>query len=381
VDDASDVTYTTTMNIGGRDISVLIDTGSSDLWATGQIPNSTPTNFTADVTYAQGDAGGYISIAPVQFAGYTIPDQAYINVTSGDPPSVDGLIGLGPYMGSTIRTTVGSPSADPVLNRIFAQNTSTPNFLSFILGRSSGPSQPFSGELTVGEVIQGFEKISGEVKNEVQVLPTSDSGDQHWALSLDTFTGPDGKAIPYTTTVPNESKPVAVLDSGFSLPQIPGNISDAIYGRVQGAQWLTTSPVGPVWQIPCEQELNISVTIGGKVYPIHPLDVSLEITINPDIPNICVGAFQPSTIGFSNAAQIFDMVLGMSFLRNTYTLINFGDFVDVNSSVTADPYIQLLSLTDPGQAHQDFVSTRLNNVDTTSDSQFALLPASSQQSS
>lgn len=40
-----------------------------------------------------------------------------------------------------------------------------------------------------------------------------------------------------------------------------------------------------------------------------------------------------------------------------------------------------LQLTDPGQAHQDFVSTRLNNVDTTSDPQYALLPASEQQSS
>lgn len=53
--------------------------------------------------------------------------------------------------------------------------------------------------------------------------------------------------------------------------QVPRSVSDAIYGRVQGAEWNTANQL---WTIPCTQLLNISFMIGGQNYPIHPLDVS-----------------------------------------------------------------------------------------------------------
>jgi len=58
------------------------------------------------------------------------------------------------------------------------------------------------------------------------------------------------------------------------------------------------------------------------------------------------------------------MILGMTFLRNAYLLVNYGDFVD-GTATKAQPYVQLLSVTDPAAAHQDFVQTRLGGVDTT----------------
>lgn len=61
-------------------------------------------------------------------------------------------------------------------------------------------------------------------------------------------------------------------------------------------------------------------------------------------------------------------------MRNAYMLINFGDFVDGSSSKTADPYIQLLPLTDLSEAHADFVNVRLMGNDNTGN--FQLLPAS-----
>jgi hypothetical protein len=45
-----------------------------------------------------------------------------------------------------------------------------------------------------------------------------------------------------------------------------------------------------------------------------------------------------------------------------YLLINCGDFVDGSVDTTADPYVQLLSITDPVAAHADFVNTRLNHT-------------------
>lgn len=50
-------------------------------------------------------------------------------------------------------------------------------------------------------------------------------------------------------------------------------------------------------------------------------------------------------------------------VRNAYILINFGDFVDGALAKVGDPYIQLLSITEMTEAHNDFVQVRLGGVD------------------
>lgn len=61
-------------------------------------------------------------------------------------------------------------------------------------------------------------------------------------------------------------------------------------------------------------------------------------------------------------------------LTHCQQLINYGDFVDGTSS-TADPFIQLLSLTnDTAETHSDFVNVRMGGKDTTD---WSLLPPSS----
>ena len=46
-------------------------------------------------------------------------------------------------------------------------------------------------------------------------------------------------------------------------------------------------------------------------------------------------------------------------VRNVYTLIDFGDFVEGATTQKADPYIQLLSTADdPAEAHSDFLRVR-----------------------
>jgi hypothetical protein len=74
------------------------------------------------------------------------------------------------------------------------------------------------------------------------------------------------------------------------------------------------------------------------------------------------------------------MILGMSFLRNTYTLLDYGDWVKSNKD-RGDPYVQLLSVTDAAQAKSDFVQVRLGGVDTTSDDKWQLLPPEQMQHS
>ena len=55
-------------------------------------------------------------------------------------------------------------------------------------------------------------------------------------------------------------------------------------------------------------------------------------------------------------------------VRNAYTYINFGDFVDGSTSTTSDPYVQLLATTnDTAEAHTDFLRVRGNSPWTPSD--------------
>lgn len=60
-------------------------------------------------------------------------------------------------------------------------------------------------------------------------------------------------------------------------------------------------------------------------------------------------------------------------VRNTYSLLDWGDFVDETSAARGDPYVQLLSVTKPDDAHKDFVQLRLNGIDTSGDAAHKLL--------
>jgi len=172
---------------------------------------------------------------------------------------------------------------------------------------------------------------------------------------------------------------VAVFDTGFTFPQVPRPVSDAIYGCVQGAEYDTKNQL---WLVPCDQLLNISFNFGGQNYPIHPLDtVSADFNMTSSTgKSMCVGTFQPITSAFSLLGS-YDLILGMGFLRNTYTLLDYGNFIEDTSHDTGSPYVQLLSVTNVNDAHTDFIKVRLNGKDNTSDPSKALLPSGQCQSS
>ena len=187
----------------------------------------------------------------------------------------EGLIGLGPNTGSVILDKLDNDSGNSVLNRIFSQNTTSSNYLSIMLDRKSRVNQTFTGQLTISETVSGYEKILDMPKLQVNEVHKLTDEDQHWQTITDQFgvIGPDGQPIKVKSIVPSapKNKLVAVFDSGYTLPQVPRAMSDAIYGRVQGAEY--NEQLGS-WIVPCAQYLNISFMFGGNEYPIHPLDVS-----------------------------------------------------------------------------------------------------------
>jgi hypothetical protein len=227
LNNTADIAYYTNLTLGGQTFSALIDTGSADLWVIDTVPDAQDAGFTASVTYARGAVEGPVQFAPLKFAGQRVPNQAFIAaLPTADNPPGGALIGLGPSFGSNVRlASNGNPNADPVLDRIFRQNRTTPNFLSVLLGRSDDPTDLFPGDITVGEILPGYEAISSQPQLPVSMVPINDFGDQHFQILLDRdgIIGPNG-VISVTSLVsntPDTQRATAILDTGFTIPQVP----------------------------------------------------------------------------------------------------------------------------------------------------------------
>lgn len=216
---------------------------------------------------------------------YSIPTYSLNTVLVTDTSSFstnihtegyDGLIGLGPNSGSLIYKKLSGNSGNTAINQIFQQNSSSDNYITLMLSRKGDPASQITGQFTISSIVPGFENITTQPQVPVEEVYELTDEDQHWQLLTDKnvgIMGPDGQPIQYSSIVPKapSGQLVAVLDSGFTLPQVPRSVSDAIYGRVQGAEWSTSSQA---WLVPCGQLINVTFNFGGISYPVHPLDVS-----------------------------------------------------------------------------------------------------------
>ncbi|KAG5644773.1 hypothetical protein DXG03_007681 [Asterophora parasitica] len=364
--------YIGNVTLGGVNVRVLLDTGSSDLWVAFPQAQGQSTDLGKSVTLAYAVGQAAVLVEDTSTFSTDIHSQGY-----------DGLFGLGPNKGSVIRKKMDKNIGDTTLTHIFQQqNNPSDSYITFLLDRKSDPSATFKGQLTISELASGFENITSTPKLDVDKVNRLLSSDQHWQAITDKnngIIGPDGNAISVKSIVPGapDHTYVAVFDSGFTFSQVPRDVSDAIYGRVQGAVY---DEQNDIWTVPCGQYINISIQFGGNTFPVHPLDTVDDNFGWKDAQGnrVCIGAFQPITSAFSLLGH-YDMILGMSFLRNSYTLLNFGSWAPGKSG--EHPYIQLSSVTDVAQARQDFIKVRLGGVDTINDDKWALLPPDQMQHS
>ena len=204
-------------------------------------------------------------------------------------------MGLGPNTGYLVRKKIDGDNfeGDAVLDRIFQLNSTSQNYITFILDRKNDPgSSNITGQFTVSSLISGYENITNQPQLSIVTVPGLTDRDQHWQMytDVDGIIGPDGEPIEHDSIVSKapDGKLVAVVDSGFTLPQVPRQVADAIYGRVQGAEWKSD---WNAWTIPCTQMLNISFKFGGNTYPIHPLDTSSSEfdVVNANGETVCLG--------------------------------------------------------------------------------------------
>ena len=105
--------------------------------------------------------------------------------------------------------------------------------------------------------------------------------------------------------------------------------------------------------------------------PLHPLDLTAEPP-QGNSAQFCTGLIQSADAQLSDPSSKADIVLGVPFMRNVYTVMaysvpnNDGSFIAVNNSdgglpQKITPMLGLMSLTDPTKALQEFHNVRVLN--------------------
>ncbi|KAJ6567113.1 aspartic peptidase domain-containing protein [Mycena capillaripes] len=365
--------YTVNLTVAGTTVNVMLDTGSTDAWVApiGGISGSfNDTGAVALIAYGDGSnfVNGSVGLATVEIAGFTILNQAFINVTnsvgeeSDQSSGIFGLVGLGfDGPGGSIPSSLtaagfnGTDVGKSVLSSIYAQNPDKGQFFSFSLSRVGDVADTADASL----VISGFDDKYATVQS-APLLPQFPANSGAWSVLTEGISV-GGAAIPWTsfsTDVPN-GQTIVLFDTGTTNFLVPAELRDAIYSAVPGAVLAKNSSIPnlkfsedeDVWVVPCNTAVNMTTKFAGQDFPIHPLDITdMSFLVGPDGKNytVCTGSI---TNGGSILGGGLDALYGDSFLRNVYSVFSFGND-------TTTPHVQLLADTVTDQAAADFATVR-----------------------
>ncbi|TFK20994.1 acid protease [Coprinopsis marcescibilis] len=366
VGNVEDVRYTTNITLNGKNFVVALDTGSTDLWVHPVLEDLGDVNGTGiplDLRYGDGSYGvrGNISFAPLEIGEHSVPSQAFLAVQTGNIRGIrdiglDGLLGFGfdASYASPINLAIkqvqgqNSTSGQSVLRNIFSQDPILPNFVAFDLARTDDLEEIIGGSLSIGEYDQRWKEVQDAPK-----IPQYPKRAVRWTALLEGVTV-DGVDLTLESTLPGVpgGSLLALLDTGDPTAVLPLKIRDDIYSRIPGAVRLTTEDGYELWILPCNTTTSVAFTFGGQSFAMHPLDLSAfsrPINLGGSEYTACIGTIAGG--GEYWAGNDLEVSLGDVFLRNVYSVFHFGD-------EGGEPYIQLLSQTDPEKAASDVVAVR-----------------------
>ncbi|KAJ6514590.1 hypothetical protein DFH09DRAFT_1332953 [Mycena vulgaris] len=291
---------------------------------------------------------GTIGLAQVSIAGYTIPRQAFLNVTKiwilYDPTrnTLSIFQNVGPTAGIQKTITTAGPDGPglgkSVLSSIFDMNPTKGRFFALALSRLGDTKDTANASLSISEYERQYARVQWRARQ-----PFFPATSKSWHILSDGVSvngvSVNGVSIPWTANDAGTSSGKILVgpDSGTSNIIMRPEIRDCIYSTVPGAVLAKNSSIGnqghwsgdrDVWVVLC----NTSASFAAYFSRIHPLDF-MSLTSR--------------TAAASQPAILTHCSFGDTFLRNVYPVFSFGD----NTTL---PYIQLLPLTNEWEASQDF---------------------------
>lgn len=289
-----------------RQLSVIIDTGSADLWipvdcgdcVNPQYEANTSSTYTDtgnpfNVTYGSGNVGGTLAHDTISIGSLEIDQQYFGAVTHvssdfNDDP-ISGLIGLG---FSSIATS-GKPTFFE--NLIMQEKVSAPLFSVYLTrGKASGSM------ITLG----GYD-VSKAVGPLTWVPVISKT---YWTVQ---FNG----AIVEGKNVTGDLH--AAIDTGTTLIYISQTLASAIYANIPGA--------GPAenydsnfFSFPCNSNPTISFLLGGYDFGLSMQDFNLGQ--DGDGSKNCIGGI----VGMDDTFMEGFAIIGDEFLKSWYSVYDYS---------------------------------------------------------
>lgn len=242
----------------------------------------------------------------------------------------------------------------PFLYNLFRSNPELNSTISLSLSQISHTrNASMGGSILIGEIQEGFEAIQNQTA--LKLVPPNSV---EWTFPVDSLKV-DGMTLDLPApTVLGSQTHVGLLDSGTSNILVPLEVVRAIYKGIDGAQTFLASPTREVFILPCSAiPPSLTLIIGGQDIPIHPLDLNVVggvyQTAAGGLVTVCFGGI----IATEPVAGVFDFVLGSPFLRNVYSLFDYGNKIR-NATGVSSPTVKFLAVTDPVRASAEFNRTR-----------------------
>lgn len=250
-------------------------------------------------------------------------------------------------------------------------------FISFLLERPGSTTIP--SLLGIGRHPSNFVPDPSQVH--YSNIISGGNGATFWETSVTAITvyvDGDRREVDITPSGTDSGFPTAVLDTGVPVILMTSTIANGIYGALdihpaqdKNCECLRLSSIhqhcnNPLLDyVPCKTPLNMTISVNGLAIPLHPLD----LTIGQDISSeTCVGTIQAAD-DLLSSARAGDIILGVPFLRNVYTVLAHdipfanGSFntqaVNNNETFQIRPRLGLMSLTDPNVALDEFHTVRV----------------------
>jgi cathepsin D len=303
--DGSDFSYFSTVKFGsdGKEMYMLIDTGSANTWVFGSNCKSAScglhNTFGADdsttlkmttkswtLAYGTGEVDGFVGSDSVAFANYSLDLSFGLATTASDDFNhypMDGILGFGPPQSNELGTKT-------IMQALDEQTNLKENILGIHLNRASEGTK--DGELIIG----GMDK--SKFKGNLNYLPTQNPSS--WEIKIDdAFVG--GDACGFTGKS-------AMIDTGTSYILMAPADARIVHAKIPGS-----SNSGESFYVPCGSTTSLQFSLNGVKYNISPKDYVGKPSGSACISNI-VGhqAFGPN-----------QWILGDVFLKNVYTVFDF----------------------------------------------------------